>query len=380
MLRSAEFVERGMSRLHRQLLRIGGWVGRFPLRAQLLIGVAILSALLSWAVRPNPWRALRDVPKPLRPVAVVRLSDEAFTERVRALQAVEVRAEDMKCRRLGLLDLGLVSALEPKVDVLPESLFERVQGHRTQPAFYRVGSDTVFFVVQGDPTVAHELVHALEDQHSERMRAATAAQTLDERIALRAASEATAVLVSGGAAAPLRFGTNYDYNAYVLAYGFGPAYARRAAPGRTFQDLLALHPGSTREVMFGAPPTQRESAPAAELSEDEALLCSDRLGALGLLSALNASGVPSEMALQAAEAWVDDRMDVIRTPDGQRRTAWSVRFDSAEAARIWSTGPASRLRLTSDHLHLDTHLTRSASGHSAPGEAPAPSPLGALGR
>jgi hypothetical protein len=345
-----------------------------PLRLARFLGAA-LTLWLGHAVFTRIFPEEAGLPAAQRTVQVVELDEAAFRARLRDAVRTSLTPEQ-RCRRLGLMDLGLVSSVEPR---LPgHGILDRLVGEETPPAFYVPGSDSVFVSSRQRAIVRHEMVHAIEDQYSTRQQEAETATT-DRRIAMRAAIEGTAVVLAGGGARPGRFGGNMDVNAWILAYALGPEFMR-ASVERDPVAAFGVRPRTTYEVLFREPPASRAVLPPEEPGDGETLLCSDELGILGLTSALRSTGATSQEAETVGRAWRADRLDVLSVGMG-RRVVWSVAFADPAARDLWLRVPGVSLPLTSKGVTLRTVLVADPERDRTEESAPTPATrLRSLGR
>lgn len=322
----------------------------------LLLGAS--ARIYAWVSGPD-LPEIPGLPEPVRPIALAVRSPTELTARLE-IERRKDAGEISRCSRLGLLDLRLVEEIEapPALPVL--SVTDRLFDGRTSPAFYVAGSDTVFLPSENHPSLAHEWIHALDDQSSSRMREAMDPTTpLDRRIALRAAIEGAAIHVIGARAYPLPLIDDFDANIWTFAYTLGPAYVRGAA-GSDAAAALALRPATTYEVLFGETPEPRATEWSSQPGD---LLCAEELGVLALLTGMNRADAVRDEILSVARAWAGDRMEV-RLHNGVRTTYWSVAFSDERAADIWRRTGKLSLQMTAD-ARLSEHVIAAES-------APAP--------
>lgn len=400
--------------------------GRRPPRRLVVFGAATAAMLgvgAAWdRFGGEATPTVAGLPAARRPVAIQRVPDDSLRETLAALEAMAL-TDETRCRRRGLQQLGLVATVETPALSTVNSWQQRATGRPTIGAVYvpiAAGDKGGRILATADDrlTLAHEYVHAIDDQRSGRMALARRARSTDEQLALRAAIEGTAMAAVG--TAPLRapLTGDLDRNAWVLAYGIGPRWvhartrnelpaagrdegrwtrlARAMQPAAPRGDghataaplarasgaprpadadgwlarALALMPGTTYEVLLGAAaPTLPETdgvprgdempayaqVPAAPLAPGERRMCSDGVGALGMLTLLRqsvderrgtapsgprsgaapASAPSSDEAAALVRAWRADRIDVIDGPAGVRST-WTIVVADRAAAAAWA--------------------------------------------
>lgn len=344
-----------------RVLRAGADFWRsLPGRFQLFAGAGVAALVLSSLSGNAPVR-VDGLPPVERPITVTEVSTSEFERLLRSRpDGGDTNLE--QCRRAGLRRLGLVSTAES--DGVGEAIVSRITGQPMSAAFYRAGSDTVFTTDREHPAVRHEYVHAIDDQLGPRMQLA-ARGTTDRQAALRAAIEGTAVARLRTSPAAVPFGKDLDVNAWALAYGLGAGYVREHAQGN-WEKAMALAPKTTYEILFGYPPPRRSSLP---LPPDQDALCQDEVGVLGVITALQASGIGGEDATRIARAWVGDRLRVYRENDAVR-SSWTVEFADSLAAAEWRRGPQLRLAMTKSDVRLTTRIADesddAASTHPGP--------------
>lgn len=324
--------------------------GKVPMGVKILVFLFLI-AKVAWGVWGDRRAKLPDIPglpPPSRPVVIATKPLSELRARLQ-LDLQRDHGAQTRCTRLGLYELGLVDTIESSSLRLLPSLIDRVLGHESSPVFYVAGSDTIFLSTKNHPSLPHEWVHALDDQHSDRMREAFATTTsLDRRIALRAVIEGTAIVLVGGEHQPLQLTDNFDLNSWTFAYTFGPSYVSTHA-GNDSRAALELWPATTYEVLFLAPPQTRNEAWS---DHPGSLLCEDELGVLALITAMSGAGASREETLLVARSWTGDRLEV-RLTDGVRRTTWEVAFTQPEAAAVWRRTAKLNLHLTSSAQLLE---------------------------
>ncbi len=329
--------------------------GRLRLFLALVVLATVASAVLT-RLSGAPALRVAGLPAPRRAITVRELTPSAFNDRIAQLRRAALTTP-VRCQRSALLELGLIHDVEPSVDVNVESVSEALSGAAALGAFYIAGSDTIVTVDRHAATITHEWVHAIDDQVSQRMHRARDAVTTDERIALRAAIEGTAIVASRSATLQRALTTDLDANAWVMAYGVGPRYVRHAAQdtaigthgaeAESMRRVLALVPATSYEVLFSDRPTPLVSLKPAIVGPGERILCSDEVGALGILTVLRHAPVTARSAQHIAHAWRGDRVDVIAGEAGTRRIVWLIVFGDSAARATWERYGAPYARLHS---------------------------------
>jgi hypothetical protein len=301
------------------------------------------------------------VPAPRRVITIQRLVADSFAAR---LATVSDRAltPGRRCQRLALHALGLVRAVEPPTQAVNDPpataawdarRLARGDSRPTVTAFYGQGTDTIVAMeTASHRALAHEWVHAVDDERSDRLARGAGPNTTDEALALHAAIEGTAMVAVPMSLPAVAFTSDLDINAWILAYAIGPRYIRRVTHG-ALPAAFALSPGSVWEILFG-PSASRASRPPLEppaLAGGERLLCSDQLGALAVLTALRRTRISAGEASTMARAWAGDRVDRVLERDGSVRVVWRVRFTTGHARVAWARADTTmRVRSASRRL------------------------------
>jgi hypothetical protein len=317
--------------------------------------------------------AVPGLPAAPRALTLQYLEPQALNRRLADVHRAEY-SDTVRCRRLGLMALGLVHVVEPPPLFMPTGWLDRFLPGNAMGGFYVPGSDTLFLPATMSVDMAHEVVHAYDDQTGTRIRQQSRAHTTDEGVALRAAIEGSAIVASHGTAVAALFNGDLDNNAVVLAYGMGPSYVRQAARD-DMAAMMRLAPMTTAAILFAgdnAPASPRLHWPDPVLAPGERVLCADVVGALGVLTALAGMDAPLRDATAVAGGWAGDRVLVVDTPSGPRAD-WSIAFRDSAAAAIWSNGPAAAFTLARPRATVHTLLMPG-------GGRPAPSPLERLGK
>ncbi len=273
--------------------------------------------------------------------------------------------------------LGLVDDTVDVRRLLLDLYSEQVAG------FYDPDSAALFVVRGGDPqllrvTLAHELVHALQDQHTRlnavlKLRHQNDRQTAGQAVfegqatiamyrALRpeVTPEQLALMVramregaeaaggggggggGGGAAMPvLSRAPPFVIASLLFPYTEGAAFVlafedgRASAAEQPFGERLPL---STEQILHPARyaardvPARLALAPAAP---GDTVLHEDNLGEFETREALKAWGLPADAAIAAAAGWDGDRFRIVGAASGTVvlwATAWDSEADAADFA------------------------------------------------
>ena len=342
-----------------------------PRRVRILAGCVVVVAILLHSnihQTGDPAPHIAGLPQATHPITIYKMTASEFVERLRQIRSASVTL-DVRCQRLALHALGLVQQIEPQLDLTTTALSTALAGPTLVDAYYAAGTDTIYAVDPSAATVAHEWIHAIDDQYGRRMREAARATTTDARMALRAAIEGTAVRTLNSPPLVVPLSTDLDANSWVLAYGLGPHYIERETGGDMTR-ALTLAPHTSYEILFDQrlPRLQLDSA---VVQATDRRLCSDQVGALGVLTALRTAAIPGTAAWTIARAWRGDRLDVVITPANQRIVVWTVAFADTLAATAWQrwTRPLTGLHLDQSidlrvivggqpHLSTFDHLTQ----------------------
>ena len=305
---------------------------------------------------------------PHRPIAVVESTPASLNARLQRAISQDLDGT-ARCQRVALVELGIARGADGVPDVSP-NLIGMLRQATLAPTFYLHSSDTIFTADRLSPVVEHEMIHALDDQYSGRMTRATKAETTDERIALRAAIEGTALYMTNARPRQITMGPDIDRVALSLAYRWGPDYVAKNTTGRSLEQAFALEPETSYEVLFHVPPAAVSRLGEATLDgtdSDSEFLCSDRLGPAGVISAYFATHEtpdPDE-ALRFAEAWVDDLL--VRTHDEYgAHVTWMVRFRNQAWARRWLATVGLTLDSRSPFLTLSASSLESDDAERVP--------------
>jgi hypothetical protein len=307
----------------------------------LLAATAAVGGLLFAAASRSDLAGIRAV----REVTVAVVGHEGVRRRVAEAYRQEATALQ-RCRRMGLVELGLVSGMEPSARL-------RV-GHGRLDAAYIRGSDTVFVPTRRAPSRRHEYVHAVDDQLSGRMAAVGGGTTTDRSVALRAAIEGTAQALANDirpAATPAR---DFDGAVWNVVYIQG----RRFVEGRTrsHAEMLRLWPESAYEVMFGRAPPVRGALDRGDAA------CSDELGAAALFVAAVQRGASSPEAREIARGWAGDLMEYDASAFLVR---WTVAFHDSAAHASWLATAKRPQALTAGRQVIQTFLVGEETGQRA---------------
>ena len=212
---------------------------------------------------------------------------------------------------------------------------------------------------RADPefVVAHELVHAWQDQHLgivELLR--TGEPTIDELNVRHCLLEGEAQFAmyavmaarKGGDLSRLRLEELRDHTAELIgadvamaAYDHGARYveARWHEGGwESVRTVWEAPPPSTEQLLhsekLGVDEPQELDLPGWPEALDAAeLLGSNQVGELQILASLRSAGASSPVARRAAAGWDGDRLDRYRTADGELALLWRTVWDREEDAR-----------------------------------------------
>lgn len=274
----------------------------------------------------------------------------------------------------------LVRELGLQVGPTPDGLREAFMREVTQPVPSAVGplpaqvawylpSDRalVFKVDPGQPAgvadhvVAHELVHAAQDQR-EGLRAifGRLGPSFDGRLVARCLVEGEAEVATllwrraqdGGSLDEedvQRFAVTTDeivQGGMLLHYGLGRAHVLRrfvAGGWDEVRSAFARPPASGEQLLhqdkLGADEPVRVLLPLPDLGPGVEVRHDDVFGELGLYMLLAVAGVPRSEAYPAAAGWDGDRLRVWRTETGHAfvwRTVWDRELDAQQLERCLS--------------------------------------------
>jgi hypothetical protein len=276
--------------------------------------------------------------------------------------AQELAAEEIVYKTLGLLPQSL-DLRKFLLDLYTEQIV----------GFYDP-SKKVLYVVEGAPreiariTVAHELIHALQDQYLNLDSLQRATGDADRTLAAQAVVEGQATyeqmitMVGGEANIAARLPGGWDQvrqmirdsrnempvfatapiliqEALIFPYLSGAEFVRRFKEQRPGQSPLAHLPVSTEQVLetsafFGPRPDlpTRVTLPAPRAGER---VYENTIGELGIRIFVYEHGKDQNTALRAAAGWDGDRYVLVRTPAGHGIawvTVWDSAVDAAEFA------------------------------------------------
>jgi hypothetical protein len=276
--------------------------------------------------------------------------------------AQELAAEELVYKTLGLIPQSL-DLRKFLLDLYTEQIV----------GFYDPAKK-VLYVVEGAPreiariTVAHELVHALQDQYLNLDSLQRATGDADRTLAAQAVVEGQATyeqmisMVGGEANIAARLPGGWDQvrqmirearnempvfatapiliqEALIFPYLSGAEFVRRFKEQRPRQSPLQHLPVSTEQVLqtkafFGSNPDAptRITLPAPRGAER---VYENNLGELGIRIFIYEHGKDQSTALRAAAGWDGDRYVLVRTPSGHG-IAWVTVWDSAVDAAEFS--------------------------------------------
>jgi hypothetical protein len=276
--------------------------------------------------------------------------------------AQELAAEEIVYKTLGLIPQGL-DLRKFLLDLYTEQIV----------GFYDPAKK-VLYVVEGAPreiariTVAHELIHALQDQYLNLDSLQRATADADRTLAAQAVIEGQATyeqminMVGGEGNIAARLPGGWDQirqmirearnempvfasapiliqEALIFPYLSGAEFVRRFKEQRPGQSPLEHLPASTEQVLetaafFGPRPDlpTRVTLPAPRAGER---VYENTIGELGIRIFVFEHGKDQNTALRAAAGWDGDRYVLVRTPSGHGIawvTAWDSAVDAAEFA------------------------------------------------
>jgi hypothetical protein len=276
--------------------------------------------------------------------------------------AQELAAEELVYKTLGLIPQSL-DLRKFLLDLYTEQIV----------GFYDPAKK-VLYVVEGAPreiariTVAHELVHALQDQYLNLDSLQRATGDADRTLAAQAVVEGQATyeqminMVGGEGNIAARLPGGWDQvrqmiretrnempvfatapiliqEALIFPYLSGAEFVRRFKERRPGESPLQHLPASTEQVLqtsaFFGPrrdvPT-RVTLPAARVGQR---VYENNVGELGIRIFVYEHGKDQNTALRAAAGWDGDRYVLVRTPGGHGIawvTVWDTAVDAAEFA------------------------------------------------
>jgi len=276
--------------------------------------------------------------------------------------AQELAAEEIVYKTLGLIPQGL-DLRKFLLDLYTEQIV----------GFYDP-SKKVLYVVEGAPreiariTVAHELIHALQDQYLNLDSLQRATGDADRTLAAQAVVEGQATyeqmitMVGGEGNIAARLPGGWDQvrqmirearnempifatapiliqEALIFPYLSGAEFVRRFKEQRPGQSPLEHLPVSTEQVLqtsafFGPRPDMptRVTLPPNRAGER---VYENTIGELGIRIFVYEHGKDQNTALRAAAGWDGDRYVLVRAPAGHGIawvTAWDSAVDAAEFA------------------------------------------------
>jgi hypothetical protein len=276
--------------------------------------------------------------------------------------AQELAAEELVYKTLGLIPQSLDLR-----KFLLDLYMEQIVG------FYDPAKK-VLYVVEGAPreiariTVAHELVHALQDQYLNLDSLQRATGDADRTLAAQAVVEGQATyeqmisMVGGEGNIAARLPGGWDQvrqmirearnempifatapiliqEALIFPYLSGAEFVRRFKERRPGESPLAHLPVSTEQVLqtsafFGPRPDlpTRVTLPAPRIGQR---VYENNVGELGVRIFVFEHGKDQNVALRAAGGWDGDRYVLVRTPAGHG-IAWVTVWDSAVDAAEFS--------------------------------------------
>jgi hypothetical protein len=276
--------------------------------------------------------------------------------------AQELAAEEIVYKTLGLIPQGL-DLRKFLLDLYTEQIV----------GFYDP-SKKVLYVVEGAPreiariTVAHELIHALQDQYLNLDSLQRATGNSDRTLAAQAVIEGQATyeqmitMVGGEGNIAARLPGGWDQvrqmirearnempifatapiliqEALIFPYLSGAEFVRRFKEQRPGRSPLEHLPASTEQVLqtsafFGPQPDlpTQLTLPAIRAGER---VYENTVGELGIRIFVYEHGKDQNTALRAAAGWDGDRYVLVRTPAGHG-IAWVTVWDSAVDAAEFS--------------------------------------------
>lgn len=204
--------------------------------------------------------------------------------------------------------------------------------------------------------LAHEAVHALQDQHFDLVKLKQrAGGTTDSALALDALIEGDAVriekLINGSGATddipkPLQKNLNqFDSRCNLpeiflaqadLSYFFGPLFVETVQSEFNIDQLFQHPPTTTAEIMHPRDYVNKRKMAARPLELASAdVVLRDRLGEFMIRSLLKLWVSPS-IAITAASGWVDDDLSLRREGTQQLLLSWQTTWQSAkDSSEFW---------------------------------------------
>lgn len=274
--------------------------------------------------------------------------------------------------------LGLIPDTLQLAGLLQRLLEEQIVG-------YYDPATKVLYVVDGAPTalldqtVAHELVHALQDQYVNIDSIQSATDDADRQVAAQAVLEGQAVFmqlrVDPNASPMLRMPGGWDRirdlirdgsvgmpvfgssprairEGLLFPYLGGADFVRRFITQRPEKELLTDLPISTKQILsdaayFTATPAERDAPTLVTLPAPRrgTVVFTNTFGEFETRLALSQHLKNDELALRAASGWDGDRFALVRTPEGDAlvwATTWDSPVDAADFLDLM--GDAARRR------------------------------------
>lgn len=355
------------------------WLPRKARYGTLAVGVVGLGAFYGFTAFEGGNVNTEGLLEAKRPIAVVTLDKAKFYRLLNQEQQRRYGHSALRCQRRALKQLGVVDRIEPNylhpdLGVLPQDALSRawngvvsaLQGAldgADVASFYRTGSDTIYVNRDQGGTLKHEVVHALEDQWSDRPERLREAATTDQRLALKAVIEGTALHFGGGKGATEWYTGDFDQDSWIFIYRAGESYLQQRG-SRDLQSAFELTPEHTYPILTGDDRNQYLRPEPAEAASGEKRLCSDELGAFGVYSYLLAAGLKAEDVALVSASWMGDRIDHLGQEAGERRTVWRLYFDNPQAVRLFEEALAERLGHLPDHVVIEPSVPEEASGTS----------------
>lgn len=274
--------------------------------------------------------------------------------------------------------LGLIPDTLQLASLLQRLLEEQIVG-------YYDPATKVLYVVDGAPsalidqTVAHELVHALQDQYIKIDSIQSATGDADRQVAAQAVLEGQAVFmqlrVDPNASPMLRMPGGWDRirdlirdgsvgmpvfgssprairEGLLFPYLGGADFVRRFIGQRPEKELLTDLPISTKQILsdrayFTATPGERDVPVEVSLPAPRrgSVVFTNTFGEFETRLALWQHIKDDNLTVQAASGWMGDRFALVRTPEGDAlvwATVWESPMDAADFLDVM--GDAARRR------------------------------------
>jgi len=274
--------------------------------------------------------------------------------------------------------LGLIPDTLQLAPLLQRLLEEQIVG-------YYDPATKVLYVVDGAPsalitqTVAHELVHALQDQYVSIDSIQAATGDADWQVAAQAVLEGQAVFmqlrVDPNASPMLKMPGGWDRirdlirdgsvgmpvfasaprtvrEGLLFPYLGGADFVRRFINQRPEKELLTDLPISTKQILsdaayFTATPAERDTPVRVTLPAPKSgtVVFTNTFGEFETRLAISQHVKNDDLARRAAGGWDGDRFALVRTPEGDAlvwATVWDTAVDAADFLDIM--GDAARRR------------------------------------